>query len=95
MKVQNSNTAGIAGLRNTEPASSGAANVRAPKNNSGGNDQVHLSSLSSHLGVSVASSAERSSKVAELSSAVSSGRYNVEAQAVSSSMIHEHMRVAA
>ena len=62
----------------------------------GGTDAVEVSSLSMRLTkLSEQHSEAQASRLKELSNVVSTGRYRVDAQAVSQKMIQEHLRPAA
>ncbi len=67
-------------------------NSRAPAAGGAGSDLAQISSLSSFLS---AGGAGWAAKVTELSSAVASGRYQVDAAALSGNLIDENIRAAA
>lgn len=69
---------GAAGAGSASKQAAGKATV---------SDQVQLSNLSSYLSSALSGSPAHIAKVSELSSAVSSGRYRVDAHSVSGSII--------
>ena len=93
MKIQNSNSTDVARLhRSTEAAAQ--ANSRGTSAPSGGTDHVRISALTQGLAALAAHSNEQASKVLQLSSAVESGRYRVDAQAVSHKIVETHLLAA-
>ena len=86
-----SNATSVSALRGPTP-------VSAPKarqtDNSGRSDHVQISTVGSAL-KSLDSQPAHVSRLFELSSAVSSGHYQVDSYAVSDRLIQEHMRPAA
>ncbi len=92
MKIQNTNSPNVGGAGNTSAISSGAS-VRLPTTQSHAqNDQSTLSSLSQAL---ESASSDQTSKVVQLSQIVSSGRYQVNPQQLSNSLIEAHLSAAA
>jgi flagellar biosynthesis anti-sigma factor FlgM len=94
MKVQNSNSANLSRLDRTATVAPGG-NLRSPGAGPGRGDHVQISTLSSTLTALDVQSGDRVAKVVQLSDAVASGRYQVDAYAVSGKLIQEHMRAAA
>jgi anti-sigma28 factor (negative regulator of flagellin synthesis) len=71
-----------AGWASKQPAGQGTAS-----------DQIQLSSLSGYLTAALSGSPAHVAKVSELSTAVSSGRYNVDAHSVSGSIIQHSIEL--
>jgi flagellar biosynthesis anti-sigma factor FlgM len=100
MKVPESNrtnpssTSSVSALRSSGHATTLTGSGRAPGTN-GRADHVEISALSAHLNTLDSQSAAHASKLMEVTSAVSAGRYHVDANVLSDRMIQEHMRPAA
>jgi anti-sigma28 factor (negative regulator of flagellin synthesis) len=94
MKVQNSNSANLSRLDRTATVAPGG-NLRSPGAGPGRGDHVQISTLSSALTALDVQSGDRAAKVVQLSDAVASSRYQVDAYAVSGKLIQEHMLAAA
>jgi anti-sigma28 factor (negative regulator of flagellin synthesis) len=95
MKVQNSNSANLSRLGRTATVAPGG-NLRSPGAGPGRGDHVQISTLSSSTLTALdLQSGDRAAKVVQLSDAVASGRYQVDAYAVSGKLIQEHMLAAA
>jgi flagellar biosynthesis anti-sigma factor FlgM len=91
MKI-NHTIVSASGLEKAQEAAASGASSRAPTHDPGSKaDRLQLSSLGSHLSALHSNSAQRSATVAELRSAVSSGRYHVDPQQVSKKLIEEHL----
>jgi anti-sigma28 factor (negative regulator of flagellin synthesis) len=92
MRVNDSNLNAITTTANTQ-RSDGAASRAGGGKQGGGNsaDQVSLSRLSSSLSASV-DSPERAAHVARLAATYQSGNYQVNAQAVSQSVVGDAIR---
>jgi len=73
----------------TTPGQNGR--VRSTSLGSGPSDQLQLSNLSSQLSNLQSGSSHWTSQVAQLTSAVGSGQYQVDAAAVSYGLIEEHL----
>lgn len=97
MKVPETNSTNVSNVvavnnRATESAAKAPTTTSPPVQG----DAVEVSSLGSRISkLSTHQSEAQASKLSELSSVVSSGRYQVDAQAVSQKMIQEHLRAAA
>jgi hypothetical protein len=91
MKIQNTNSPNVAGVGNTSALSS-AGRARLPTQPHGRSDQSSLSNLSRAL---ESASSDQASKVVQLSQIVSAGRYQVNPQQLSNSLIEAHLRAAA
>jgi anti-sigma28 factor (negative regulator of flagellin synthesis) len=91
MKIQNTNSPNVAGLGNTSALSSGGS-VRHSTQSHAQSDQSSLSGLSRAL---ESASSDQSQKVFQLSQIVSSGRYQVNPQQLSNSLIEAHLSAAA
>jgi anti-sigma28 factor (negative regulator of flagellin synthesis) len=94
MKVQNSNSANLSRLQGTATVAPGGK-ARSPGAGPGSGDHVQISTLSSALAALDLQSGDRAANVVQLSVAVASGRYQVDAYAVSGKLIQDHMRAAA
>jgi|SRR5579872_7458951 len=98
MKIQNSNSANLSCVEKSANLSPGA-NSRAAglgtDSAAGPSDDVRISTLSRGLAALEAHSSEHASKIVRLSDAVASGRYQVDARAVSDNLIEAHLGVAA
>ena len=90
-RLNSSSASNVSSVRSTSAPVSG--NVRLP--GPGDNDAVQISTLSSRLSALDSQSAAHESRIVELSSEVSSGRYHVDAYVLSDKLIQEHMRTAA
>jgi flagellar biosynthesis anti-sigma factor FlgM len=89
MKISSSDSKSTAGLdqaAGVRPAGESSAS-KQPLGQKAASDQVQLSRLSSYLASALNGSPEHLAKVSELSAAVASGQYNVDAYAVSGSII--------
>jgi len=98
MKIEHRNSGNLTGLRGASGGSSagpvsGRAQVSAP-----GNDKVEISTASHYLTAAQAflqaMSSRYAARVSELSDAVSTGSYEVNAWAVSDGMVREHLQAA-
>ena len=92
MKIQNSNPAQISNLGKADHVSKGTSVSRPAVGGSDKKDHVQLSGLSNVLN---SASVQHATKLASLSGDVSSGRYRVDSQILSDSIIAEHLRAAA
>ncbi|MGA2596729.1 MAG: flagellar biosynthesis anti-sigma factor FlgM [Bryobacteraceae bacterium] len=92
MKIQNTSSSNLAGVGNTSALSSAGGSGRHPTPSPAQGDQSALSSLSRAL---ESASSDQTSKVVQLSQIVSSGRYQVNPQQLSNSLIEAHLRAAA
>jgi flagellar biosynthesis anti-sigma factor FlgM len=90
-----SNSANVSRVQNRTAAPATGGNTRQPGGGIQGDDNVQVSTLSHSLNTSESQSASNASKLVELSSAVASGRYQVDAHVLSNDLIQEHMRTAA
>ena len=93
MKVGEANSGSVSALGHAAPVT--AAGGGRAAGGMGRGDQVQISTLGSQLNALDSEPASHVSKLVELSSAVSMGRYHVDAQMVSHKIIQEHMRTAA
>ena len=94
MKIHNSNSANVSHVdRSVNLAAS--ANPRGTSSGAGSGDQVRISTLSRGLAALDAHSSEHASKIVRLSDAVATGRYQVDAQAVSEKIIDAYLGMAA
>lgn len=96
MKVSDPNltsltSAGASRTRETLTVGEGR-NRAAESRERGGSDQVQLSSLGHRLRELSSNSPEHTARVAQLESAVASGRYQVDAKAVSAAMVNDALR---
>jgi anti-sigma28 factor (negative regulator of flagellin synthesis) len=91
MKVNDPTGAGVNGLGKAQPTSGSSGTSRSRESGGGRGDQVQLSSLSSFLSALRVDSPERTARLSHLSEAVSSGRYAVDAHALSGKLIAESM----
>jgi hypothetical protein len=89
MKVQNSSSASLSGLQNAGTVSSRGS----PSPGLSPGDDVRISTLSRAL--TALDVGEHAVKVVHLSGAVASSSYQVDASALSATLIQEHMRAAA
>jgi anti-sigma28 factor (negative regulator of flagellin synthesis) len=92
MKVQQSNSASLTRLQHAGKVAS--REIRSSPD-AGAGDHVQISTPSSVLTALDVHSGEYAAKVVQLSGAVASNRYQVDAGAVSARLIQEHMRAAA
>jgi flagellar biosynthesis anti-sigma factor FlgM len=92
MKINNSGGAGVSGLGGSQEVNANSGASQAQKSGSSRGDQVSLSNLSSALRAQPSQSPQHAGRVAQLSAAVQSGRYNVDAQALSSKIISSSTR---
>jgi flagellar biosynthesis anti-sigma factor FlgM len=89
MEITRSDPKSTSGLDRTSgagPAGTGSAS-KQPAGQEVASDQVQLSNLSSYLASALSGSPAHVAKVSELGAAVSSGKYRVDAKAVSGSII--------
>jgi flagellar biosynthesis anti-sigma factor FlgM len=92
MKINHTQTTNTSALGKQEAAASGTTGRAAKPTSSGSkSDRLQLSNIGTHLSALRSGSAQGSSSVAELSAAVSGGRYHVDAQQVSRKLIEEHL----
>ena len=92
MKINETSGAGIAGLGNTQEVKPGGGIQKGKGTAAEGHDQVSLSSLSNVLSSSETESPQRAARLAALSQAIASGKYQVDSQAVSASIIRSSTR---
>jgi hypothetical protein len=92
MKVQQSNSASLPRLQHAGTLST-RANPSSP--GAGVSDHVQISTLSSVLTALDVQSGEFAAKAVQLSGAVATNRYQVDARALSERLIQEHLRAAA
>lgn len=94
MKVHDSIGTGFSGLGRTQDvgSSSKSSGSRGESGRATRSDQVSLSSLSGFLSVQQPDSQQQTAKIAQLSAAVGAGRYSVDAQALSGSIIQQSLR---
>jgi anti-sigma28 factor (negative regulator of flagellin synthesis) len=90
-----SNSSNVSRLQNRGVAPTGGGSAGQAGGAPEGADNVQVSTLSHQLNTSESQSASNVSKLVELSGAVSSGRYQVDAHVLSNDLIQEHMRTAA
>lgn len=92
MRVNDSNLNAVTTTAHTQRTDATSSNrSHGAKSGDGASDQVHLSSLS-NLAASVSTSPDRASHVSRLAAAYQSGHYNVDAQAVSKSVVNDSVR---
>lgn len=94
MRIQDSNATpiGSRGLEKTDGAeATGRSRGRGAELRSGGGDSVELSSLGSQLARLTADSPERAARLEQLAADVASGRYQVDAQAVSQRLLDDSL----
>jgi anti-sigma28 factor (negative regulator of flagellin synthesis) len=94
MKVNDTNAAGLAGLGRASEITTGTTSTsRGRGTRSSQEDQVSLSNLGSALGgTQQTESPQQTVRLNQLSSDVRGGRYTVDAQAVSSSLVQDSIR---
>ena len=93
MKVgdpKGASTSGLGGLERVNPASKGPTGV--PERTSSGTDQIHLSSFSAYLASAPSDSPVHVANLSALAGAVLSGRYFVDANLVSASIIQHGLQ---
>lgn len=98
MKVPESNRTNAPNLANVSALRNRGAEQTVKGTPGGGtaaDDQVRVSSLSSLLSKLNSQSESHASRLMELSSVVSAGRYHVDANVVIQKLIQEHLRSAA
>jgi hypothetical protein len=93
--VNPSNSANVPARQNRAAAPPVGGSTGLPDRGLQGSDHVQVSTLSHRLSTLDLHSASHASRLTELSSDVSEGRYHVDAQVVSNKLIQEHMRTAA
>ena len=93
MKISDSNLNAVSTARNTsvEQAGTGGGARGVSGKGADNRDRVQLSSLSGALSALAPGSAERQLRVEELEGVVQSGSYNVDASAVSGSLVNDAM----
>lgn len=93
MRIEDNKLAGLGaqGLGRTQGAEAAerSGSEVGKKSGSNGTDEVNLSVLAERLQSLEAGSAEREKRIAELSSAYQSGRYEPNAEAVSGAMLND------
>ena len=92
MKINDSSNNGVSGLNRTQESGSSSQVSLSRSSSSSRGDQVALSSLSSALNLQPSNSPQNSAKLAQLSAAVSTGGYHVDAPALSNSIINSSIR---
>ncbi len=96
MKINNPDTVALSGTSGAAAPGQVTSGSRSRKGAGGSaSDYVEISSLGDQLRTLLAPSPERSARVAQLESAVTSGRYRPDASAVSVSIIQDSMTAAA
>jgi flagellar biosynthesis anti-sigma factor FlgM len=92
MKINHTTVSGASAPGKIQERSTSTNTVRSPAGIAGSKpDQLQLSKLSSYLSTRQSSSPQRTSTLAELGAAVSTGRYHVDAHQVSQKLIEEHL----
>ena len=93
MKINNPSGAGISGTGNaSEVTAAIPAGYQRPAGSAAeSSDQVQISRLSHYLNILRQDSPRQVAAVAQLTAAVSSGRYPVDAPAVSASIVRAHL----
>ena len=94
MRVNDSNLNAVTTTAHTERSDAASSQrSQGTKSASGGSaDEVRLSSLTSSLAGAAVESPERSARVAQLAAAYQSGRYQVDAQSLSKSIVGDSIR---
>jgi len=92
MKVNDSTGAGLSGVGGAQQLTTSTAPLRGRGGAGSQEDQVQLSSLGSALGAQQPNSADQTAKVNQLTAAVGSGAYQVNAYALSGSIIESSIR---
>jgi flagellar biosynthesis anti-sigma factor FlgM len=88
MNISGTDTRPTANVPSADPKPSRAASAaKQPAGQGEASEQLQLSSLGSHLKSALEGSPAHVAKMSELDAAVSSGQYNVDAHAVSGSII--------
>ena len=95
MKINNPDTVALSGTSRSAATGQVTSGSRSRKAGGGtASDYVEISTLGDQLRTLLAASPERSARVAQLESAVASGRYRPDAGAVSASIIQDSMTAA-
>jgi flagellar biosynthesis anti-sigma factor FlgM len=96
VKISNPDTVALSGTSGAAATGQVSSGSRSRKGAGGtASDYIEISSLGDQLRTLLAASPERSARIAQLESAVTSGRYRPDAGAVSSSIIQDSMTAAA
>jgi len=95
MKINNPDSAALSGTGRAAETSAVSTSAGSRKSAGSSSDSVDISSLGDHLRALLSDSPERTARVAQLESAVSSGRYRPDANAVSNSIIQGSMAAGA
>lgn len=90
-----SNSANVSALHNRGAASAAGGSAGLPAGGLQRDDEVQVSTLSHRLSALALQPPGQASRLMELSSVVSAGRYQVDPQVLSNKLIQEHMRTAA
>jgi anti-sigma28 factor (negative regulator of flagellin synthesis) len=93
MKIHNTNSENVSGLRNVETEAPRGTTRGAPAE-AGKNDQVQISSLGTQMS-GLDAQASQTARLTMLSRSISAGTYHVDAGMLSNKLIQEHMRSAA
>ena len=93
MNINVSNASSLERTSRSAPYSSTRAGVSGKPQPS--SDQIHLSSMSDSILTNGSASAEQSAHSAQVGQLVNSGRYEIDSNEVSASMIRHSMAVAA
>lgn len=92
MKINDSSGAGVSGLDRAAELNASTTASTSRNGGSNRNDQVSLSSLSSALRAQHSESPGHAARLAQLSAAVATGTYQVDSQALSTTIISGSMR---
>jgi flagellar biosynthesis anti-sigma factor FlgM len=92
MKINDSSGTGVSGLSRAQEQTASTPTSSSRASSTGRNDQVSLSSLSSALSAQQSNSPQHAARLAQLSSAVASGSYQIDSQALSSKIISSSQR---
>ncbi len=96
MKITNPDTVALNGTSRAATTGQVTSGSRSRKSTSGAaTDYIEISSLGDQLRTLLSASPERSARLAQLESAVTSGRYRPDASAVSAGIIQDSMTAAA
>jgi len=92
MSVNHIHRTGISGLGRTQELTSTPGSGRARTSTSSRTDQTAISNLSQALSATQPDSSAHTARLQQLTGAVSSGRYTVDSNAVSGSIIEQSLR---
>lgn len=92
MKINDTNGTGVSGLGKAPELTSTGSSSKTRGQRGGKDDEVSLSNLSSALSATGTDSPQQSARLTQLSSAVASGKYQVDSYALSGSIIQASIR---